>query len=139
MIHVLIVDDHYHIRRNVRQLLQQAPDIEVIDEAQNGAEAVKLAQALTPDVIVMDISMPDIDGFQAIEQIQALNISTQIVILSMYGNLTFVRRALQQGVKGYVLKRTAVKELVQAIISAWQGKTFLSAPLANSLSDNFPD
>jgi DNA-binding NarL/FixJ family response regulator len=133
MIQVLIVDDHSHIRRIISNLLQLAPNIEVVDEAVNGAEAVKLAQELSPDVIVMDISMPDMDGFQALEQIQALNIPTEVVILSMYGNGSFVRRALQEGAKGYVLKRTAVKELAQAIVSAWQGQTFVSSALLDNL------
>jgi two-component system, NarL family, response regulator LiaR len=136
MIHVLIVDDHHHMRRNVRRLLQQEPGIQVVDEASNGREGVELAQALNPDVIVMDIAMPDMDGFQAIEQIQKLGIPAKIVILSMYANLTFVRRALQQGVKGYVLKRTAVKELAQAIKTAWQGRTYLSPALADTLTDS---
>jgi DNA-binding NarL/FixJ family response regulator len=133
MIEVLLVDDHSHIRRIVSNLLQLAPEIKVVDEAVNGAEAVKLAQELSPDVIVMDISMPDMDGFQAMEQIQALNLPTEVVILSMYGNDSFVRRALQQGARGYVLKRTAVKELVQAITSAWQGQTFVSPALLDDL------
>lgn len=139
MIHVLIVDDHYQVRRSVRLLLQQVPDIQVVDEAPNGREGIKLAQALAPDVIVMDISMPDMDGFQTIKQLQALDIPTKIVILSMYGNLTFVKKALQQGVRGYVLKRSAVKELVQAIKSVWQGRTYLSPVIANSLYNDSPD
>jgi DNA-binding NarL/FixJ family response regulator len=136
MIHVLIVDDHHHMRRNVRRLLQQEADIQVVDEASNGREGVDLAQVHNPDVIVMDITMPDMDGFQAIEQIQKLGIPAKIIILSMYANLTFVRRALQQGVKGYVLKRTAVKELAQAIKTAWQDNIYLSPALANTLSDS---
>jgi DNA-binding NarL/FixJ family response regulator len=137
MIHVLLVDDHYYIRRIIRRLLQRSPDIEVVDEAQSGTEAVKLAQALSPDVIVMDISMHDMNGFQAIQQIQALNIPTQIVILSIHNNLIYVRRALQQGARGYVLKRTAVKELTQAILSVWRGQTFVSPSLAAALTHSF--
>ena len=136
MIHVLIVDDHHHMRRNVRRLLQQEPDIQVVDEASNGREGVRLAQTHNPDVIVMDIAMPDMDGFQAIEQIQKLGIPAKIVILSMYANLTFVQRALQQGVKGYVLKRTAVKELAHAIKSVWQDRIYLSPALADTLADS---
>jgi DNA-binding NarL/FixJ family response regulator len=136
MIHVLIVDDHHQMRRNVRRLLQQEPDIQVVDEASNGREGIELAQTLNPDVIVMDIAMPDMDGFQTIKQLQKLGIPAKIVILSMYANLIFVRRALQQGVKGYVLKRTAVKELAQAIQAAWQDRTYLSPALADTLSDS---
>lgn len=133
MIHVLIVDDHSHIRRIISNLLHLSPDIEVIAEAENGIEAVKLAQVLNPDVVVMDISMPEMDGFQAIKQFQALNLSLQVVILSTYSNSTFVQRALQLGVQGYVLKRTVVKELPTAIRSASQGQTFLSPLISESI------
>lgn len=136
MIQVLIVDDHSHIRRIITTLLQRNPDIEVVDEAVSGSEAIKLAQKLHPDVVVMDISMPDMDGFQAIEQIQALDLPLQFVILSTYSNLAFVRQALQQGVLGYVLKRTAVQELATAIIAAAQGQSFLSPLIAHNFSES---
>lgn len=137
-IRVLVADDHTLVRRGIRALLEHADGIEVIGEAEDGQEALALVKRLQPDVIVMDISMPELDGIKATERIQALDIPTQVVILSMYANVDLVKQALQNGASGYVLKRSATEELLQAVRTAQEGKIYLSA-LLDSIPDNdFP-
>ena len=134
-IRVLVADDHTLVRRGIRALLEHADGIEVVGEAENGQEALTLVKRLQPDVIVMDISMPELDGIKATEQIQALGISTHVVILSMYANVDLVKQALQNGASGYVLKRSATEELLQAVQTAQAGKIYLSA-LLDSIPGN---
>lgn len=130
MIRVIVADDHDLVRQGVRALLENAPDIEVVGEAENGREAVELAQRLDPDVIVMDISMPEMDGIRATEQIVRLDLSARIVILSMYANIDLVEQAVRKGAFGYLLKRSTTAELVNAVEAANQGELFLSSALS---------
>ena len=127
MIQVVIADDHLHVRRGVRRLLQQTQDMEVVGEASDGEEAVALAQQLRPDIMVMDITMPKLDGIQALARIQEEKIPTRVVILSMHGGADFVRMAQRQGARGYVLKRQASQELKPAIRAVWRGDTYFTA------------
>lgn len=128
-IRVLVADDHTLVRRGIRALLEHADGIEVVGEAEDGQEALAMVKRFQPDVVVMDISMPQLDGIKATEQIQELGISTQVVILSMYANVDLVKQALQNGASGYVLKRSATEELLQAVRTAQEGKIYLSALL----------
>ena len=137
MISVVVADDHHLVRQGIRALLENADDIDVVGEAEDGIEAVELARALTPDVLVMDISMPRMNGTQATQRIRANHLATQIVILSMYDEETIVKRALRQGAIGYVLKRAVTEELLLAIRSAARGDTYLSPPIARSILDEF--
>lgn len=109
--------------------MEHADGIEVVGEAENGQEALALVKRLQPDVVVMDISMPELDGIKATEEIQALGISTRVIILSMYANVDLVKQALQNGASGYVLKRSATEELLQAVRTAQAGKIYLSTLL----------
>lgn len=130
MISVVVADDHYLVRQGVRALLDNAEGIEVIGEAENGEQALQLVEELKPDVVVMDISMPEMDGIKATEKIQALNNKhTRVVILSMYANIDLVEQALKKGATGYLLKRSTTTELVKAVVAAKEGKRFLSAAL----------
>jgi DNA-binding NarL/FixJ family response regulator len=130
MITVVVADDHYLVRQGVRALLDNAEGIQVIGEAENGEQAVQLAEDLKPDVIVMDISMPEMDGIKATEKIQELaNHQTRVVILSMYANMDLVEQALKKGAIGYLLKRSTTAELVKAVEAAKEGKRFLSAAI----------
>jgi DNA-binding NarL/FixJ family response regulator len=126
MIEVLIADDHQHVRQGLKRLLQHTNDILVIGEASDGEEAVELAQKLRPDVIVMDITMPKLDGLQALARIQKRQIPTRVVMLSMHADHDFVRTAMRQGAHGYVLKRDAVQDLTKAIYAAWRGDTYFT-------------
>ncbi|MCI0396323.1 MAG: response regulator transcription factor [Chloroflexi bacterium] len=125
-IRVLVADDHYMVRQGIRALLNGANGIEVVGEAENGQEAVDLAEKLRPDVIVMDISMPQLDGIEATERIQAMKLPSQVVILSMYANANLVRQALKKGARAYLLKRSATEELLLAVQKVVNGEVYLS-------------
>lgn len=138
MVRVLVADDHDLVREGIVTLLKRTDDIDVVGTAENGREAVTLAGKLLPDVIVMDINMPVLDGFQALKEIKALDISAHVVILSMHGNNNLVKQALRAGAVGYVLKRAAVQELAQAIQAVEQGKQYLSQSLLSLFSSDNP-
>jgi DNA-binding NarL/FixJ family response regulator len=129
MITVVVADDHYLVRQGVRALLDNADGIQVVGEAENGEQAVQLVEDLAPDVVVMDISMPEMDGIRATEMIQAVRKQTRVVILSMYANMDLVEQALKKGATGYLLKRSTTAELVKAVEAAKAGKRFLSAAI----------
>lgn len=142
MINVIIADDHNLVREGIRALLEKAEDINVIGEAENGQEAVDLVQELRPDVLVMDIAMPGMNGIQALEQLREKAVSTQVVILSMYADEIFVRQALQNGAKGYLLKGSFNEELLLTIRAASRGATYLSPSVSETVltppSNNSP-
>ena len=124
-IRVLIADDHSVVRVGLRTLLESEPDMMVVGQAGNGAEAVAAAQELRPDVVVMDISMPEMDGLEATRRIRALCPATQIVILTVHAQERYLFPVLKAGGSGYVLKSTVDTELVNAIRIVAQGGAFL--------------
>lgn len=129
MIRVLIADDHALVRESVRAILANEEDIEVVATAGDGAEAVEMSASHHPDVVVMDISMPKMDGIHATELIRSKELKTRIVILSMHVNAALVQQALRMGAGAYVLKRRATDELPQAIRAAYRGELFLSSAI----------
>lgn len=133
MIRVVVADDHHLVRQGIRALLEKAKDIQVVGEAADGAEAVQMAKDLRPDVMVMDIVMPRLNGTQALEQFQALKLPTRVVILSMYSDETIVRQALRNGARGYLLKRSVTEELLLAVRSAYNNEVYLSPPVSSVL------
>jgi DNA-binding NarL/FixJ family response regulator len=137
VIRVIIADDHHLVRQGIRALLEKADDIQVVGEAADGREAVELVERLVPDVLVMDIAMPRLDGSQAIGQIRALGVATQVVMLSMYSDETLVRQALRNGAKGYLLKRSVTEELLLAIRAAVRGEIYLSPAISQSVVSGF--
>jgi DNA-binding NarL/FixJ family response regulator len=137
MIRVLIADDHNLVRQGIRALLENTDDVDVVGEAEDGIQAIELVTQLNPDVLVMDISMPRMNGTQATTRIRANRSATQVVILSMYAEEAIVRRALRQGAIGYVLKRAVSEELLLAIRAAAQGDAYLSPPITRAILDNF--
>lgn len=136
MIQVLIAEDHQLVREGIHVLLEKAGDISIVGEASNGKEAVELVQELKPDVLVMDIMMPRLNGIQAAEYIRDLKLPTRILILSMYSDAGFVHRALQCGVKGYVLKSSVSDELLQAVRTVAGGNMFLSSQISEIVENS---
>ena len=137
MIRVIVADDHHLVRQGIRMLLEKAEDIDVVAEAEDGLEAVELAERLVPDIVVMDVSMPRLNGAEATELIRARLTTTQVVVLSMHADETVVRQALRRGARGYVLKRAVGEELLLAVRAANRGETYLSPPIASSILDQF--
>lgn len=130
MINVILADDHGLVRSGIRALLEQAEDVRVLGEAADGQQAIELAEKLAPDVIVMDIRMPRLNGIEAVEKLRQLKIPARVVVLSMYSDEALVFQSLQSGVKGYVLKTSLGDELLLAVRSAARGETYLSGPIS---------
>jgi DNA-binding NarL/FixJ family response regulator len=143
MIRAVIADDHHLVRQGIRALLEKAGDIEVVGEAADGQQAIELVQHLLPDVLVIDIAMPRLNGVEAVARIRALGVKTRALILSMYSDETLVRQALRNGASGYLLKRAISEELLLAVRAVSRGEAFLSpevsGPLLAKLLDGQPD
>jgi DNA-binding NarL/FixJ family response regulator len=137
-IRVLLADDHTIVRFGLRMLLESADDIEVVGEAANGRDAVDLAQQLTPDVAVLDVIMPQLNGLDAARRIARESPRTKILILSSYAHDHFVEQALAASVSGYLTKETAASELIRAIRSIMSGKPFFSPAVARRVSSLTP-
>jgi DNA-binding NarL/FixJ family response regulator len=137
MIRVLIADDHTLVRDGVRALLATAGDIEVVGEAADGREAVARAQALRPDVVLMDIAMPGLGGLEAVPLLKKEAPNAKVLILTQYEHADYVRRFLKLGVAGYVLKKAAGAELITAIRAAARGGLVLDPAVArDAMSDS---
>lgn len=137
MIQVLIAEDHQMVRAGLRALLEKAGDMHVLGEASNGQEAIEMVEQLNPDVLIMDIMMPRLNGIQAAEQLKGRkNNHTRILLLSMYSDESLVYQALQSGVNGYLLKTSASDELVQAVREVAAGGRFLSSPISEIVMEN---
>lgn len=137
MIRVLLAEDHQVVRHGLRALLEKTDDIEVVGEADDGQAALDSVQRLAPDVLVLDIGMPRLNGIQATAQVRTRYPGTRVVILSMYSDETLVRQALRSGADAYVLKRSATEELLLAIRDASRAEMFLSPPISRSIVAEF--
>lgn len=131
MIRVVVADDRNLVRQGIRALLEKEKDIQVVGEAADGREAIELVERLLPDVVVMDIAMPGLNGIEAVKRIRALDVKTRIVVLSMYSDESLVREALKNGVNGYLTKRALTEELLLAVHAAIRGETYLSPEVSN--------
>jgi DNA-binding NarL/FixJ family response regulator len=132
-IRVLVADDHMIVRTGIRHVLESEPGFEVVGEAGNGAEALSLAAALLPDVVVLDISMPDVSGLELAAQLRDTG-DCRVLILSMHNNAEYVLESVRAGADGYLLKDTAATELRTAIRAVCQGESYFSPPVASRLS-----
>jgi len=130
-IKVLIADDHQIVRQGLRTLLEREPDLEVVAEADNGRSTVRLARESHPEVIIMDVAMPDLNGIEATRQIISEMPKVKVIALSMYADRRFVSNMLKAGASGYLLKDCASEELVRAIRVVLAHKTFLSPGVAD--------
>jgi two-component system response regulator NreC len=136
-ISVLLAEDHTMMRQGLRSLLEAEPDIEVIGEAEDGREALQKVQALQPDVVVMDITMPGLNGVEATRQIKKRLPHIKVLVLTMHTAKTYVFQLLRAGVSGYLVKQAAVSELVLAIRTVYQGDSFLSSAISQTVIEEF--
>jgi DNA-binding NarL/FixJ family response regulator len=123
---ILLADDHRLIRKGLRGLIEKQPDMEVVAEAEDGHAAVRLASEFSPDIVLMDISMPGMDGIEATRQIVAEDPGVKVIALSMHSNRQFVQEMLSAGASGYVLKDCAFEELADAIRAVMAGGRHVS-------------
>lgn len=136
-IRVLICDDHTILREGIRLLLNAQPDIEVVGEASDGRDAVTQARTLKPDVILMDIAMPSLNGLEATKQIHRDDPNARVLVLTMYESDEYVAQMLEAGATGYVLKKVAGSELVYAIRAVHQGEAFLYPSITKRLVEDY--
>lgn len=137
LIKIILADDHKITRDGLRALLEQQPGMRVIGEAENGREAIRLAIDSAPDVVVMDISMPELNGIEATRQIRAALPATKVIALSMYADRRYVTGMLKAGVSGYLLKNCAFDELVSAIEAVLKNESFLSPRIADTVMKDY--
>jgi two-component system response regulator NreC len=137
MIRVLLADDHTIVREGVRLCLEAMGDIEVVAEAEDGQMAVQMANQLRPDVAVVDLTMPRLNGVEAIRQIRRDLPETEVVVLSVHDSEPYVVQALRAGAAGYVLKRNAATELAAAIRAAHDGQAYLHPSIARRVIDDY--
>ncbi len=134
---ILIADDHGIVRSGVKLLLDRQPDMEVVAEAEDGVDALEQAVRLKPDIAVLDVSMPRMTGLQATHEIKRQSPDTQVLILSMHDDERYLFEALRAGASGYVLKRAADKDLVDAVRAASRGEPFLTSNAQQALIRDF--
>jgi two-component system response regulator NreC len=136
-IRILLADDHTVVRKGLRLLLESVPEFQVIADASSGREAVALAEQHIPDVIVMDVAMPILNGIEAARQITAKLPQTAVVFLSMHGDESYVLRALKAGARSYLLKDSAEYDLIQAVKAVSEGKAFFSPAISKMLVEDY--
>jgi two-component system, NarL family, response regulator NreC len=136
-IRILIADDHGIVRKGLRLQLEQNSAFEVVGEACEGREAVRMAEELVPDIVIMDIAMPNLNGIQATAQLVKKNPQIGVIILSMYSDETYLTRTLAVGAKGYLLKENADADLYDAVTAVAGGKPFFSPAIANTLLEDY--
>ena len=137
MIQIILADDHAVMRRGLRLVLEQQEEFKVLGEASDGREAVSLAESLRPDVAVLDITMPNLNGIEAARQISAKQLGVAIVVLSMHADEGYVLRALKAGARGYLLKESPEADLIRAIRSVSEGKAFFSPTVSRMLVEDY--
>ena len=137
MTRVLLADDHKILRQGLRTLLDQEPDIHVVGEADNGRSSIKLAGELEPDVIIMDIAMPDLNGIDATRRITEGDPHTRVLALSMHSDGRYVKGMLQAGARGYILKDCAAEELTHAIRTVMADQFYVSPGVAGTIVDDY--
>jgi len=136
-IRIILADDHQIVRQGLRSLLAAEPDMEVLAEADNGRAVLGLVKKLSPHLVIMDISMPDLNGMEATQQIQAEFPEVKVIALSMHSDSLFVLKMLKAGASGYLLKDCAVEELVKAIRAVVSHKTYLSPGVSDIVIRDF--
>lgn len=136
-IRILLADDHTVVRDGLRALLEKQPDMTVVAEASDGRDSIRLAEEQSPDVVVMDIGMPSLNGIEATRRILAANPRTAVVMLSMHQDESYVLRSLKAGAKGYLLKDSLRGDVIDAIRAVAQGRSFLTRKVRLMLQEDY--
>ncbi|MCD4803360.1 MAG: response regulator transcription factor [Anaerolineales bacterium] len=136
-IRVVLAEDHTIVRQGLRSILEQQPGIEVIAEAENGREAVQIAEQLKPDLVLMDFSMPELNGLEATRQIKQRVPEVKVLILTRHANQEYVKSILGAGASGYLIKKSAADELVLAIQSVYKGNSFLDPSISKMVIEGY--
>lgn len=135
-VRVLLADDHPLVRAGIRKVLEQQPAVEVVGEAGDGNEALRLLGELEPDLLVLDLNMPNRDGFAVLREARDVAPGVRILVLTMHSSVEYVSRAVREGADGYLLKDTAVQDLAAAIDSVIGGRPYYSEPAQRALADS---
>jgi DNA-binding NarL/FixJ family response regulator len=136
-IRILLADDHAVVRQGFRMILSAHSDLEIVGEAGNGREAVELSATLRPDVVVMDVTMPELNGIEATRRLTADNPHIRVVALSMHKDSVYVREILRAGARGYLLKDSVADDLVAAVRAVAGGEGYLSPAVSNAVLDDY--
>jgi DNA-binding NarL/FixJ family response regulator len=136
-INIVLADDHKVLRHGLSQAIKSEQDMEIIGQAENGYEAIKLAQELVPDIMIMDIAMPELNGIEATRQILKTHPQIKIIALSMHSNKKFIHEMFKAGARGYLLKDCEYAELINAIRIVMQNKTYLSPSITGVVIENY--
>ncbi len=137
MTRIVLADDHKIVRQGLRVLLQSEPEFKIVGEGATGLEAIQLVERLRPDILLVDLMMPEINGLEVVRQIKQRFPETRVVILSMHADESYVLEALQYGASAYVLKESSADDLITAIENALQGRRYLSAPISEESIDAY--
>jgi len=136
-IRILLADDHAVVRQGFKMILDAQPDMEIVGEAANGRQAVDLAEQLRPDVVVMDVAMPELNGIEATRRLASSVPHVRVVALSMHKDSVYVREILRAGARGYLLKDSGAADLVAAIHAVASGESYLSPSVSNAVLDDY--
>jgi two-component system response regulator NreC len=134
---ILLADDHTLVRQGLRKVLEERPEWQVVAEAGDGREAVRLAEQFKPDICILDVAMPLLNGIEATRQIARRVPTARVLVLSMYSDEAYVAQILQAGAAGYLLKDSADVDLIQAVSEVARGKSFFSPPIARVMLDDY--
>lgn len=136
-IKIMIADDHTIVRQGMRKLLETYPELQIVGESQDGDETIELVKKLLPEIIIMDISMPGLNGLEATREIKKRSPEIKILILTMHAEKEYIFKILQSGASGYLLKGSAIDELVTAIHAVDRGESYLSPPISKSIIEDY--
>jgi two-component system, NarL family, response regulator NreC len=136
-IRILLADDHAVVRQGFKMILGAQPDMEIVGEAANGREAVELAEQLKPDIVVMDVAMPELNGIEATRRLVGALPHARVIALSMHKDSVYVREILRAGARGYLLKDSGAEDLVRAIRAVAGGESWLSPAVSNAVLDDY--
>ena len=137
MISIVVADDHHLVRKSIVSLIEKWEDMEVVGEAGDGHETLRLVRQTRPDIAIVDIAMPLMNGIETTRQIQSLSVNTNVVILSVHSDKRVVRQSLRCGAKGYLLKKSVAEELMIAIRSVGHGEIYLSPSIAQTVLNEY--